>query len=114
MAKKKRSRTVRRYFSKVTQRAKKMTFPVAVIAGLMPGVTGTLNVATAQGGGWKAAGTYACSVYTGYNPATAQWSMGNMSQGLKPLAIGVVVHKLAGWLGINRAIAGAGIPFIRI
>jgi len=91
-----------------------MTFPVAVIAGLMPGVTGTINVATAQGGGWKQAGTYACSVYTGYNPANGTFSVGNMSQGLKPLAIGVIVHKLAGWLGINRAIAGAGIPFIRI
>ena len=113
MAKKKRTMR-RRVFSRITHRAKKMTFPVAVIAGLMPGVTGTINVATAQGGGWKAAGTYACSAYTGYNPLTAQFSIGNMSQGLKPLAIGVIVHKVAGWLGINRAIAGAGIPFIRI
>jgi len=114
MAFKKKKSRARRYFSKVTHRAKKMTFPVAVIAGLMPGVTGTLNVATAQGGGWKAAGTYACSAYTGFNPVTNQFSMTNMNLGLKPLAIGVIVHKLAGWIGINKAIAGAGIPFIRI
>jgi hypothetical protein len=111
MAKKKRITRVRRVFSRVSRRAKKMTFPVAVIAGLIPGVAGTMEAAK---GGWKAGGTYACSAYTGYNPILGTFSIGNMSQGLKPLAIGVVIHKVAGWLGINKAIAGAGIPFIRI
>jgi len=37
-----------------------------------------------------------------------------MRLGLMPLAVGVLVHKVAGRLGINRAIASTGIPFIRI
>lgn len=112
MAKKSKARRSRRFISRVTHRAKKMTFPLAVVAGLVPGVAAT--VTTAQASGVMAAGRTASMIYTGYDYTTGKWSVSNMKLGFMPLAVGVVVHKLAGMLGINRAIANTGIPFIRI
>lgn len=37
-----------------------------------------------------------------------------LKQGLLPLGLGLLSHKLATRFGINRAIANAGIPYIRI
>lgn len=112
MAKKSKSRR-RVFFKKITHRAKKMTIPLAVVAGLVPGVTGTID-AYQTSKNIKSAGIYACAAYTGYNSLTNQWSLNSMKLGFVPLAIGVMVHKVAGMLGINKAIAGAGIPFVRI
>jgi len=112
LAKKKTSR--RRFnFSRVKRSSpRKMTIPLAVIAGLAPGITGV--VTTAQRAGFSAAGLTAATIYTGYDYSTGKWSLSNMRLGMLPLAIGVVVHKVAGMIGINKAIASTGIPFIRI
>lgn len=91
---------------------KKMTLPLAVVAGLLPGVTAT--VTTFQASGASAAGRTASLIYTGYDYTSGKWSLNNMKLGFMPLAVGVGIHKLAGMLGINRAIASTGIPFIRI
>jgi hypothetical protein len=53
---------------------------------------------------------------TGFNPyATPMtWESWRLKYGLVPVIAGVAVHKLANLLGVNRAIAGAGIPILRI
>lgn len=113
MAKKRTMRkSPRRYFSRIKSRAKKMTLPLAVVGGFLPGATAVVTTGTTSG--WMSAGRTAGVIYTGYDYTTGKWSMGNMKLGLMPLAIGVLIHKAAGMLGINRAIAATGIPFIRI
>ena len=112
MAKKKRFTRTRRVFSRIKTRAKKMTLPLAIVGGLMPGATAVITTGTTSG--WLAAGKTAGTIYTGYDYTTGKFSVRNMQMGLMPLAIGVLVHKAAGMLGINKAIAATGIPFFRI
>jgi hypothetical protein len=111
MAKKKRV-SRRRVFSRVIRRTKKMTLPLAVIAGLAPGIATT--AVTVKNSGWQMGTRILGMSYTGFDYQTGQFSLNSMKTGLLPLAVGTIVHKAAGMLGINRAIAAAGIPLIRI
>lgn len=93
-------------------RAAKMTVPVAVVAGFLPLTMRALA-------GWKEGGIEGASHQlimgtTGYDHREKKWRFPAMAQGLGPMLAGIVVHKLAGRLGVNRAIARAGVPFLRI
>lgn len=112
MAKSKSRTRTRTIIKRVGSRAKKMTLPLAVVAGLLPG--GVAVVETGSKSGWMMGARTAGLIYTGYDYTTGKFSLANMRLGLMPLAVGVGIHKLAGMLGINRAIAATGIPFIRI
>jgi hypothetical protein len=112
MAKTKRVTRRRRYFNKIVRRTKKMTLPLAVIAGLAPGIATT--AVTVKNSGWQMGTRILGMSYTGFDYQTGQFSLNSMKTGLLPLAVGTVVHKAAGMLGINRALAAAGIPLIRI
>jgi hypothetical protein len=112
MAKKRRTTRARRYFTKAVHHAKKMTLPLAVIAGLLPGVAVTATAV--KNSGWMMGTRVLGLSYTGFDYQTGTFSLNSMKSGLLPLFIGTLVHKAAGMLGINRAIAGAGIPIIRI
>lgn len=111
MAKKKRFTKVRRVFTRAKARAKKMTLPVALIGGFIPGVT--LLAATAPTG-WQNVGLTASRIYTGYDYASGKWNFGHTRPGLQPIIAGALIHKAASMLGINKAIAASGIPFFRI
>lgn len=52
--------------------------------------------------------------YTGYDPMEGRFYVNDIKKGLVPLAVGAVVHKIAGKVGINRALGRAGLPFIRV
>jgi len=52
--------------------------------------------------------------FTGYSLETGKWSWQNLKLGLFPILGGVIAHKVAGKLGINKAIASTGMPWIRI
>lgn len=112
MAKTKKRSRARRYFTKAIHRAKKMQLSLAIVGGLMPGLTAIGTAAT--NGGWQVAGKVAGQIYTGYDYTTGKFSTKNMQVGLMPLAVGVIIHKIAGMIGINRAIASTGLPIIRI
>jgi len=101
-----------RFVKKVARKAKGMTLPLAVVGGLLPGATAVITTGTKTG--WEAAGRTAGFIYTGYDYTTGKWSIDNMRLGLMPLVVGVLVHKVASRLGINRAIASTGLPFVRI
>jgi hypothetical protein len=112
--KKNKKRGVTMARTRVKGRGKKQfTLSLAVAAGLaMPAsrlintwrTTHDINVVTRETG----------QFFTGYDWTTGKWSAQSLNFGLMPVAAGVIVHKLAGMIGINRAMANAGIPFIRI
>lgn len=91
-------------------RKKSMTIPVGIVAGLSPGAIGVWqrrnNLANAA--------DFVCNAYTGVSPQTGTFNAGSLRFGLLPLLAGFAAHKVAGMLGVNRAIANAGIPWIRI
>ena len=99
--------------SKKKHRAKrKFTLPVAVVAGFMPGAVASIN--DFQAYGMKGAGTMIARRYIGFDPQTNRFVPNLMWGGTFPLILGIVVHKVAGILGVNRALASAGIPFVRV
>jgi hypothetical protein len=51
---------------------------------------------------------------TGYDINYKAFSLSRLKDGLLPVFLGAGVHKAASWFGINRMLAQAGIPFIRI
>jgi len=83
--------------------------PVAasVIAGFQEGLPGGPGVAVGE------AGRHAMISLTGYDPELKKWKLGDAKGGMA-LLTGIFAHKLAGRLGINRAIANMGVPLFRI
>jgi len=93
--------------------AKKLTLPMGLLAGLAPGVTRTAQ--TFQANGAQAAANEALAIYSGFDTETNSFSMSNLSLGLVPLLVGWGLHKfVGGGLGINRALAQARVPLIRL
>jgi hypothetical protein len=104
----------RRYFARPRRRShsKGMTLPVAVLAGFAP-----LGVAALEGYQYNGAKGLAKRVtmgMTGYNIEDKKFYPQEMMKVTGPIVLGLLVHKLAGKLGINRALAGAGVPFLRV
>ena len=91
---------------------KKFTLPLAIVAGLAPGATYT--IAGFQGGGVTGALNSLSYAYGGFDPSTKKFNFAGLSHGTIPLVAGFLIHKVAGGLGINRALANAGIPILRI
>jgi hypothetical protein len=90
-----------------------MTIPLAIVGGLTP-MLSDIMLAYHVGGGEAALGHVSLCT-TGYDPADGKWKPAFAMQKLYgPLFIGVMVHKVAGRLGINRMISKAGIPLFRI
>jgi len=89
-----------------------MTIPLAALIGFAP-LTFT-TVSAFKTGGVEGAARVATASLTGYNTYSKTWEYQHMWNGLFPILIGLGVHKLASKVGINRALAGAGVPFIRI
>jgi hypothetical protein len=95
------------------RRRKGMTIPLAVVAGLAP--AGATIVKGFRAGGVNGGLEELSACVTGYMPNEKEWHPEYaMKRMWMPLLGGVVVHKLAGRLGINRMIAQAGIPLVRI
>ena len=98
---------------RVGRRAKHMTLPLAIVGGFIPmgqDIFGAYKV-----GGLSAALGHVSLCTTGYDPADGKWKPMFAAQKLYgPLMLGVLVHKLATRLGVNRALGKAGIPFLRV
>lgn len=91
-------------------RRTKLTIPLAVIAGFVPVGVGVWNRRSSG----QAIADYLQQGFTGITPGTGSFSFSNLRMGLMPVVAGFAVHMIASRLGINRAIARAGVPFIRI
>jgi len=85
---------------------------LAVLAGFAP-----LGIAALDGYKYNGMSGVAKRVtmgLTGYNIEDRSWYMTEMAKVAGPILAGIVVHKMAGRLGINRALSSAGVPFIRL
>lgn len=90
-----------------------MTIPLAPIVGLLAGMKTAIPPLMA-GDLDKAIGEVTYS-YVGIDGA-GRFSWAGLQRGLVPLIIGLLVHKFVGGppLNLNRVLARAKVPFIRI
>jgi hypothetical protein len=114
MAKRRRStalmRRSTRYVTRSPRRRRKFTLPLAVVGGMFPTAIGVINRRDSV----TAMGNFLQLGWTGIDPATNKFSLANMRYGAIPALGGVGVHMIASKLGLNRILAKAGIPIIRI
>lgn len=109
-----RTRTRTRYV-RVGHRAKKMTLPVSLVAGFVPiGSRLFTSAKLLAKGDYDGAGRYASLYIAGWDVNDRKFRPSAIVNQWAPLLAGVVMHKAANRLGINRAIAAAGIPVIRL
>ena len=113
----------RRYSRKRKRRSGGMTIPLAPLAGLAAGLGsgsswsgGASVISRLMEGNIADAAKIACYHYTGVDPYTGQFSIDGLKTGVLPLVAGALVHKFVGGspLNINRMLAAARVPFIRI
>lgn len=98
--------------NKTKGRRNGITIPIAVVAGFLPGIQRSLVGLTV--GGFTGLSIEMSKVYLGYDPPSATWHPSLMWYGFYPIVIGLVVHKIATIIGINRMLARARIPFVRV
>ena len=98
--------------AKKKNRRSKFTLPLAVVAGFAPGASRTIG--HFQNGGVQGGLNELSRIYIGYDRDSGQFQPWLLRYGLYPVVAGVLIHKVAGLLGVNRMLARAGIPFIRI
>ncbi len=105
----------RKVYVKAKQRRRKpgFTLPIAVLAGFAPLVIGAWN--ERANGGPDGAAHFAVSRLMGYDYRDHSWNLGRMKMGLLPIMGGLLIHKFVGGkLGVNRMLARAGFPIIRL
>lgn len=91
---------------------KSFTISVALVAGLM---APAVKLWEARAGGISGVTREAGRILTGFDFWNGTWNFATMRYGLLPVVGGLAVHWLVGnKLGLNRMIARAGIPFVRI
>jgi len=106
---------VRRVYVKAAKRSRGrggFTLPMAVLAGFGPMAADVIH--GYQTGGIASASNDLLANVTGYDARSKTWSFELLARGLGPVVAGIMVHKLAGRLGINRALSKAGVPFLRV
>ena len=89
------------------------TIPLAPIAGLVPMVLPSIQMAIA--GDLNSAGTHLVWNTIGVD-GNGNFNMGKLVQNVTPVIAGLLIHKFVGGapLHLNRILANAGVPFIRI
>lgn len=76
--------------------------PLAVIAGLAPGIIWSMSAGFQ--GNWVGAFQRLVACYTGYETAYNKMTPMYLNYGLLPLLAGGFVHVMANWIGVNRSI----------
>jgi len=110
MARKTKTRQTRRSRGK-----RGMTVPLAVLAGFAPLAMGEIGAAKrALAGDTPGAAQQAVIYATGYNLDTRSFHWPTFWGSYGPILAGMLVHKLAGRIGVNRALSSAGVPFLRV
>jgi len=90
---------------------RQITIPISIVAGFAPGI----GAVATQFPNVKNMTSVASIVYLGYDPSTNKFNPRTMAAGTLPVLLGVAVHKfIGGTFGVNRMLAAAGVPFIRL
>jgi len=110
-----KTKTVTRYVKAKRRRSKGgFTLPLAAIGGFIPMVSYAYDVGY-KGEGIKGFGKQIVYQTTGFDTYSGTWHWEGISRGLGPVILGLMVHKFVGGkLGINRMLASAGVPLIRV
>ena len=88
------------------------TIPLAVVAGFTPLIWGAWS--EFQRGGMPSLSQHLAGNLAGYSIESRKLYPEALVTGWTPIVIGLVVHKLASALGINRALAASRIPLLRL
>lgn len=111
MAKKTKTRRVYMKAKRSGRRRAGFTLPLAVVGGFAPLAVNVMNTP----GGLEPKGWMFTQAMTGFDTRTQKWWFPNMYKGAIPMVAGMLVHKIVGGtLGVNRMLAAARIPVIRI
>jgi hypothetical protein len=90
----------------------RMTLPLTVILGFTPLIAkGVMEV---KANGWGVGLGNTVPALIPYNPNTAKMDFSQLHWGFWPIIGGVLVHKLAGYLGINRMLSRMNVPLLRV
>lgn len=100
---------------KAKRRAKKK-FTIPITMAVPTAMVGIGAIQDFQKLGASEAGDRFLGHMTGFRvrPGNPSFMFERLKYGLLPIMAGMVAHKVAGKLGINKAMASAGIPIIRI
>ncbi len=88
----------------------KFTVPIAVIGGFAPLVMGMWNRRSQP----QEVARFLTVATTGYDYVGHRWTGEFLGQGAGSILAGFLVHSIANKVGINRALAKAGVPLFRI
>lgn len=107
----------RRYFQKKHHSRPKFTLPLAVVAGLSSPIVRTFNSGrqyglTSPDGAIAEFSRTMIGINVMANPIQFEWW--RLRYGLMPVLLGLGVHKLANMTGVNRMLARAHVPIVRI
>ena len=103
-----------------SRKRRSLTIPLAPVIGVSAGLFAPAKghtegpVAMIMKGNFEDAFWQLTKNYTGLDYKTGNWDLENLKRGLLPLIIGIATHKVASYLGINRALGRARVPLIRI
>lgn len=96
-----------------TRRMNKTTLPIAAIGGFLPMTVDAIN--GFYTGGFTDFSRSLVAKTTGYDFGSQAWKWEHIRTGLFPIIMGLIVHKyIGGRLGINRTLASAGVPLLRL
>jgi hypothetical protein len=102
--------------AKRTHHKKQFTIPLAIVAGFVPAGMDIYNNLGNFNGNWLTSGAHTVAGLIGYDTVGKKYV--GLSQakaaGLYPILLGFAAHWAASRFGLNRVIARAGIPLIRI
>jgi len=91
------------------KRHSRMKPSLAIMAGFLP--TAVYAYKGFRDVGVEEGATRITSRLTGYSFTTQKWLASEVFKGWMPVLGGVIAHKAASRLGINRALRAAGLPF---
>lgn len=97
---------------KKTRKKNGFTIPIAIAAPM--GYVGIRTFQEFNNVGATEAMLHLSKSFTGYDFVESKWDWWWMKGGLFPILFGAGAHKVASKLGINRVIAQAGVPWLRI
>ena len=98
--------------AKKKKRRRSRTIAILPIIGLAGGLSEPIQVA--MRGDFENAANLAVAHYTGYNFINGTYSIEWLKKGWIPLIAGVIGHKAANMLGINRAFADLPSPLNKL
>lgn len=113
------TKTITRYRTRVVQAKRrsrrKTTLPLGIVVPIAGSGIKTFAYAMEHPDAFPQRAIDMISMdYTGYSPFMGNWKISRLKYGLLPLVAGMIIHKGANMIGINRAIANAKIPLIRV